>query len=280
VVNGSRLIVAGILATVLLASVIGGAFAIRSSALNASANELSNAREATRESDQQAAAANELVMQLLASDDYELTSDQFNQKLIPTYESQYDAIHKSGGPMSNEDRTVYGILAVLKAISGDFDRADVLLDKVADSGQRDEMRRVREKICSEFATTAKKRLQQLSAGEDNHERAVQQVTLGRCYILWGMLDDAEQLLKDAIAFFDTAQPNSYESLVARVALAKVFERAGKHSQRVEILAETHQKFSENQHLLATPRGREAFARIVKTLVESSPDDFGHLQHSD
>jgi serine/threonine protein kinase len=273
-VNRNAKAFAAVAALLLVSSLVYGYFTIRSSA-----NDLSDARQANLQSSQQTAAANDLIMRLLASDMYEMTSDQFDLNLIPAYESQYQAIHANGGPESSEDKTVYGILAVLNAMSGDFDRADVLMEEVTDDQQKDELRQVREKICSEYAATAKEKLSQLTDGQDDFERATQQMTLGRCYIVWGMLPDAEQLLNESIAFFELNRPGSYDLLVAQITLAKIYEKAGKDTERKSLLVATYEKFKNNDALLETIRGKEAFAKVVGVLAQLDPQNFGRGNES-
>ncbi len=235
----------------------------------AAAEQTEAAVEQTTVANEQTAAANDLIMRLLASDMYELTTEQFDLGLIPVYQSQYERIKDSGGPETKEDKTVYGILAVLYAMSGDFDLADSLMGQVADDQQKSELQLVRSKICAEYATNAKKRLAQLDAQEKSFERASQQLTLGRCYIVWGMLDDAKGLLNEAIAFFDSNDPGCYQSLVARKTLLKIYQNANEDQNWKALLLKTHELFKDNDRLLATPKGRDAFASVQALIEQSS-----------
>lgn len=232
---------------------------------------LSEARRANSTTVKQNAAANDLIMRLLASDMYELTTDQFDLNLIPSYQSQYDEIRRKGGPRTNEDKTVYGILAVLYAMSGDFDQADELMGQVSDDPQESELRVVREKICAEYAAMAKAKLVELEGAGMSFERAVQQMTLGRCYIVWNMLDDAKVLLKEAIAYFDSCDPPCSESLIARVTLAKIYDQAGDKDDRLKLLRESYETYKGNRVLLDTKRGSSAFQQIVDALKVSKVD---------
>ena len=221
---------------------------------------LSDVRQEQTQSVQQNAAANELIMRLLASDMYQLTVDEFDPELIPAYQSQYEKIKSNGGPQSTEDKAVYGILAVLHAMSDDFDRADQLMEQV-DDDQKSELRQVREKICFEYAATAKQRLAVLDGDEHCFERANEQMTLARCYLVWGMLDDATGLLNDSMNYYDSEMPGSYESLVARNTLVLVYDKANKPAKRKELLVNTSDMFKNNTDLRATDRGRIAFKRL-------------------
>jgi len=92
---------------------------------------------------EEAAAANDLVMKLLASDRYQLTPDQFDLNLIPAYRSHFEKIQRSGGPKTKEDKFVYGILAVMEAMAGDFDQAEILMETVDSGPESGELRRFR-----------------------------------------------------------------------------------------------------------------------------------------
>lgn len=225
-----------------------------------SENALSNVRREKTQTVEQNAAANELIMRLLASDMYQLTTDEFNPELIPAYQSQYNTIKESGGPESSEDKAVYGILAVLHAMSGDFDRADQLMEQVDDE-QKSELRQVREKICSEYAATAKQRLALLEGNQNKFAKATEQMTLGRCYVVWGMMDDAKSLLKESINYYDSEMPGSYQSLVARNTLVLIYEKTNEPEKRAELLQETSNMFANNGALKATERGRIAFDKL-------------------
>lgn len=228
--------------------------------------------EQTTVANEQNAAANDLIMRLLASDMYELTTEQFDLGLIPVYEAQYERIRSSGGPATKEDKTVYGILAVLHAMSGDFDSADSLMGQVTDDQQKSELRLVRSKICAEYASNAKKRLADLGEQEKSFERASQQLTLGRCYIVWGMLEDAKGLLKEAIAFFDSHDPGCYEALVARNTLLKIYQNAKEAENYKAMLETTYELFKNNERLLSTAKGRDAFASVESSLKSVSREE--------
>ncbi len=271
--NRNRVLIATTVAVILLASTAFWFVNWRSSA-----NELTAARQANTTSEIQTAAANNLVMRLLASDMYELTTAQFEFKLIPIYQTQCDRIKASGGPKSKEDQAVYGILAVLYAMSGNFDQADELMSQVADDEQETGLRSVREKICAQYAASAKEKLRELEGEENSFERAMQQMTLGRCYIVWNMLDDGKSLLKDSIEFFDSNRPGSYESLVARNTLIKIYDQAGENENKLALLLETHEKFKDQEKLLTSSKGKSAFANVVDSLVEIDAQKYGSLKN--
>ena len=231
----------------------------------AAVHEIEVAVEQTSAANVQTAAANDLIIRLLASDMYELTTEQFDLGLIPVYQAQYEEIRSSGGPQTKEDKTVYGILAVLHAVSGDFDSADSLMGVAADDEQRSELGLVRGKICAEYAASAKQSITELAASGKSFERASQQVTLGRCYIVLGMLGEAKGLLGEAIAFFDSDAPGCYESLVARLTLLKIHENANDSGSQNALLKETHELFKGNEQLLSTVKGRDAFEMIESRL---------------
>jgi len=242
-----------------------------------SANELTAARQANTTSEIQTQAANNLIMSLLASEKYELKTEQFEFKLIPIYRTQYERIKASGGPRSRQDKAVYGILAVLYAMSGNFDQADELMMQVTDDEQRTQLQQVREKICSQYAESAKQKLNKLKGTNNSQERAEQQLTLGRCYVVLNMLDEAKSLLKDSIAFFDSNKPGCYESLVARNTLIMIYDKGNESKEKVDLLLETYNLFVNNQKVLATPLGRSAFSYLVETLVEVDVQKYGALR---
>ena len=162
-------------------------------------------------------------------------------------------------------------------MSGDFGQADDLMAQVTDDQKRTELQAVREKICSEYAATAKEKLSKLEGEENSFERALQQMTLGRCYIVWNMLDDGKGLLEQSIEYFDSDKPGSYESLIARNTLVKIYDQADEPENKLALLLETHIMFKDNRQLLATPRGQEAFANVVDSLVEIDPQKYGLLK---
>lgn len=209
----------------------------------------------------EAAAANDLVMKLLASDRYQLTPDQFDLNLIPAYRAHFQKIQQSGGPKTKEDKFVYGILAVMEAMAGDFDQAEILME-TADAGtQLGELRSVRDKICEKYADIAKVRLGQLDSNSESFEKASQQMTLGRCYTLWGMYPDARQLLGEAINYFEDEHPGSYESLVAHLTLAKIFEKSGNFAEARTLLEEARMRFASQVELLKSERGKVAWTSM-------------------
>jgi serine/threonine protein kinase len=242
--------------------------------LKDSESKLSQARQevlvattASSASTKESAAANDLIMRLLASDMYELTTDQFDLNLIPVYESQFEKIKLSGGPKSNEDRTVYGILAVLYAMSGDFDQSDNLMKLVTEDKQQDELRIVREKICREYAETAKQRLTQLVGEQHSTQRALQQVTLARCYVVWGMWPDAESLASAAITHFDDQDPESYQALVSRNTLAEIYQKTNQSEKLLDLIQDTHQRFCNCQPVLSTAKGAAAFENVSQMVQQ-------------
>ena len=230
--------------------------------------QLSAAEKAKFNSNQQTAAANDLVMRLLASDKYDLTTDRFDLNLIPIYQAQYEKIKLRGGPKSDEESAVYGILAVLHAMSGDFDSADGLMEQVSDDRESD-LRLVREKICSEYAEDAKQKLESMGE-QDGAERAIAQMTLGKCYIVWNMLDDSRQLLTESIEYFDEAEPGGYEALAARLALARVYAQAEQKKDYHRLLVATYERFKGNTTLRNTERGKNAMSKVIANLREVDP----------
>jgi len=223
---------------------------------------LSEARLEQSRQVQKTDAANDLIMKLLASDRYELTSDQFDLDLVPAYRSYYQQIHESGGPKTRQDRFVYGILAVMEAMNGDFDQAETLMETADIDQGTGELRKVRNKICEKYANLAKIRLGQLDHEGASFEKAAQQMTLARCYFVWGMYGDGEQLLTEAIEFFESKQPRCYESLAARLALAKILQKAGKVDEMKVRLLEAQNRFRHEQELLSSNRGKEAWLAIT------------------
>ena len=208
-------------------------------------------------------ATNSLIIRLLASEQYELTTDEFDLDMVPTYRAQYQQIQNAGGPKSKEDQFVYGILAVMEAMTGDFDQAETLMETADAEHGNKELRAVRDKICDNYAQAAKVRLGQLDTNEKTFEKAVQQSVLARCYFVWGMYDDAEMLLTDAISYFESKQPRCYESLVARLALIKILQRSGKTLKMSGQLTETLQKFADQHELLSTDRGKAVWSAISR-----------------
>ena len=230
--------------------------------------QLSAAEKANSASNQRTAVANDLVMRLLASDKYELTTDRFDLSLIPIYQAQYEKIELSGGPQTDEDNTVYGILAVLYAMAGNFDSSDDLMEQVSDD-QESDLRHVREKICSEYAENAKRKLA-LMGGESGVQRAIAQMTLAKCYIVWNMLDDSQKLLTESIEYFDAEDPDGYEALSARIALARVHAQANRKSEYHQLLVSTYEKFKGNQGLLETEPGKHAMSKVIENLRKVDP----------
>jgi serine/threonine protein kinase len=237
--------------------------------------QLSAAEKAKFASNQQTAVANDLVMRLLASDNNELTTDRFDLSLIPIYQAQHKKIEENGGPQSEEDNTVYGILAVLYAMSGDFDSSDDLMEQVSD-GQESDLRHVREKICSEYAENAKRKLA-LMGDADGAQRAAAQMTLAKCYLVWNMLDDSQQLLTESIEYFDNNDPDGYESLSARVALARVYAQANREREYHRLLVSTYEKFKGKQELLETEPGKHAMSKVVANLRKVDPWFFHSIE---
>ena len=238
--------------------------------------DLTHARIVNSEQVQQTADANELIMKLLSSETYELTTDQFNVDLIPSYRARHRQIQLSGGPKSREDKFVYGILAVMEAMAGDFDQADRLMEAADTEHSGTELRSVRAKICEEYANIAKEKLEHLDLKSGSFEKASQQMTLGRCYVVWGMLDDAEELLKKAIRFLESNHAGSYESLVAHLTLARIYQKSNQPDLMEKQLVKTQQRFSVQNRLLKTERGQRAFARVISLLVAIAPDKYESL----
>ena len=207
------------------------------------------------------AAANDLIMTLLASDEYQLTSDEFDLDLVPAYRAYYQQIQKKCGPKSKEDKFIYGILAVMEAMIGDFDQAETLMETADAEHGTKELRAVRNKICEKYAEAAKVRLCELDTESKSFEKASQQMTLARCYFVWGMYDDGQQLLVEAIEYFESHRPGCYESLVARLTLIKILERSGKAQEMKTQLVETLQRFRDQHEVLSTERGKITWSAI-------------------
>lgn len=235
--------------------------------------ELQEARREQTKQVEKTAAANDLIMTLLASDEYQLTSDQFDLDLAPAYRSHYQQIQDEGGPKCKEDRFVYGILAVMEAMIGDFDQAETLMETADAEHGNEELRVVRNKICEKYAAAAKVRLGELDTKQGSFEKAAQQTTLARCYFVWGMYGDGEQLLTDAIEFYESERPRCYESLVARLALIKILQRAGKEHEMKTCLAETLQRFCDHK-LLINERGQFAWSAVKRLAKEHNVESPG------
>ena len=217
------------------------------------------------------AAANDLIISLLASDEYQLTSDEFDLDLVPAYRAYYQQIQKDGGPQSKEDEFVYGILAVMEAMIGDFDRAETLMETADTEYGSRELRTVRDKICEKYEEAAQVRLCELDAEGGSFEKASQQMTLARCYFVCGMYDDSEQLLIEAIDCFESTKPGCYESLVARLTLIKILQRSGKPRELKARLTETLNRFRNQHELLSSERGRITWSAI-KVIAEKEGVD--------
>lgn len=233
---------------------------------------------ATRE---QMAAADQLIMQMLASDKYQFESEQFDPQLIPAYRAQYERIRQAGGPRTDQDKFVYGILAVLYAMSGDFSRADELMDLVADDQMATELRLIREKTCARYAESAKAKLATLVGEQNAFERARQQVILGRCYIFWNMLSDAKPLLLDAVQFFDTHDRYSVDNLLARCALAKLYEKSGDEIEYTVTMVTTYKRFlhkiESDGTILTSPRSKDILSRFVENVKNAGLDNYEGLK---
>lgn len=242
-----------------------------------SAKELTQIRQANRVSVKRNAASNDLLMSLLASNKYQLDPELFDLSLIPRYQGQYEQIQANGGPRSREDKTVFGILAVLHAMSGNFDQADQLLDQVDDAKQRSELRSLRKKICLDYAETAKRKLAAFQEGDLSLDKARQELTLGRCYVVLDMLTEAKNLIQKSIQVFDSNSNCACDSLVARNTLVKVFEQGGQPKDQLELLIETYRKFKDDRELLASRRGKTAFGQTTEALVTLDPHRFGNLK---
>lgn len=241
-----------------------------------SVNELSEIKLANQVSEERNAASNDLIIRLFASHQYQLTPEQFDLTSIRMYQGEHDQINKRGGPQTDKEKSVYGILAVFYAMSGSFDKADELMEQVTDLEQRSELHRVREKICENYAADAKQKLALLPKGDRSVERARQQLVLGRCYIVLDMLKDSEKLINDAIEIFDSSPSFACDSLIARNTLAKLYEQAGKNVDHAVLLEKTYSSFKDNQTLLATDCGKNAFTKTSQMLAASSPEKFGEL----
>lgn len=209
------------------------------------------------------AAANELIMTLLASQEHPLEPDQFDLDLLPAYRASWKQIQQNGGPRNKQDRVVCGILAVMEAMIGDFDKAESLMETADVEHGSDQLRAVRDKICEKYAQAAKVRLGELKADGRSFEKASQQMTLARCYFVWGMYDDGENLLVEAISTFESKRPHCYESLVARLTLIKILQRSGRLQEMSDQLAETIRRFDDQRELISNTRGKKAWSVIAR-----------------
>ena len=236
---------------------------------NSEAN-LREARIARTMQVEKTAAANDLIMSLLASDEYQLTSDEFDLDLVPAYRAYYQQIQQAGGPKSKEDKFVYGILAVMEAMIGDFDQAETLMEIADAEHGTKELRAVRHKICEKYAEAAKVRLGELDTESESFEKASQQMTLARCYFVWGMYGDGEQLLAESIDYFESQRPRCYESLVAQLTLIKILQRSGKADEMKAQLDETLRQFGNQHELLSTERGKVTWSTINR-LAKKNPN---------
>ncbi len=232
--------------------------------IQGSKTDLTKTQQAYLVSHNQASAANDLVVQLLASNTNELTFEHFDHDLLEIYQQQYDRIVSAGGPKSKEDCAIYGILAVLHAMTGNFNQSYGLMQQVENQNLFSEIQLIRNKICTRYARIAKSRLLELDGLENASERACQQLILARCYLLSNMFDEAEKLLKTAIPTFDNSQIGFYHSLDARITLAQVLKNKGNFVSMIELLQNTHQTFSEQAQL--DRRGRTALKKINQLLV--------------
>lgn len=232
-----------------------------------SEKELSEIKLANKVNEERNAASNDLIIRLFASNQYKLSPEEIDSSSIRMYEDQYEQIRSVGGPQNQEEKSVYGILAVFYAMSGNFDKADSLMEQVTDQQQRSELQRVREKICENYAQNAKQTLARLSADDQSLEKARQQLVLGRCYIVLNMLEDSEQLIVDAIQIFDTHADATCESLIARNTLAKLYEQSGQLGARKELLTQTYNEYQGNAVLQASLIGRNAYAKTSQMFAE-------------
>lgn len=236
-----------------------------------SANELSEIKRTNQLNQERNAASNDLIIRLFASNQYQLATENIDSDSIQMYENQYEQIKTRGGPKNHEEKSVYGILAVFYAMSGSFDEADDLLEQVTDEQKRSELRRVREKICENYANNAKQQLATLPTNDKSIEKARQQLVLGRCYIVLSMLKESEKLILEAIEIFDANPQSDCDSLIARNTLAKLYEQSGQTEVRKELLRETYQDYQDDTELLATTRGKVAFAITSKWFFELETD---------
>ncbi len=239
-------------------------------------DELSEIKLANKVSEERNAASNDLIISLFASHQYQLTPEQFDLTSIRMYQNEHDQIRKRGGPQTQQEKSVYGILAVFYAMSGSFDEADELMDQVTDLQQRSELHRVREKICENYAADAKQKLALLPEGDKSIEKAKQQLVLGRCYIVLDMLLDSEKLISESIEIFDSNPKLACESLIARNTLAELYEQAGKTNAHAQLLQKTYGSFKDNRTLLATDCGKSAFGKTAQMLAACDPENFGEL----
>ena len=156
----------------------------------------------------------------------------------------------------------------MEAMDGDFDRAESLMETADVEKDNRELRAVRNKICEKYAEAAKDRLVKLDVEEESYEKASQQMTLARCYFVWGMYDDAEQLLTESIEYFETQLPGCHESLVAHLTLLKIFQRSGQTRKMDRLLRETLHRFRDQKELLASDRGKSAWS-VVNALARNA-----------
>jgi len=76
-----------------------------------------------------------------------------------------------------------------------------------------------------------------------------------------MYPDAKQLLGEAINYFEDEHPGSYESLVAHLTLAKIYEKSGDFAKMKVLLDDAQRRFSQHPELLKSERGKVAWTAI-------------------
>ena len=210
--------------------------------------------------------ANDLIMQLVATGVDDLPDEIFDPELIPIYQDQADLIEKAGGPNTNEEKTVFGVLAVLHALANDFDRADALFERVADSRAANELQSVREKICQRFADAAEMDLMETENLPHDVERARKQVMLARCNLVLGKIKESKELLKQALMYFEENDPRGIDALVIRTSLINTHKQLGERAPYSFLLKETFNLFKDERAVLATERGKSEMLKIRKQFM--------------
>lgn len=253
------------------------------------ASELAMARQASVEARKvqtdlnlKSAATNELILELLAKTP-ESSFKLDDSRLIPMYENQVKQIEESGGPKSEEHTAVYGILAVCYAMGGEFEKSAEIIANVDDQEKAAELKLVREQICFRYEKEASENIKQLREHHQAPARARQMLLLGRCFYARDNLVEAKKILKEAIAYFDQEEVDTFcaDSLFARHALMDVLEAMGQTNERTKVLAHTKLIFINARRadstILSTPREKEIFDRIMKETTSGPRPLFDHLR---
>jgi len=224
--------------------------------------QLHKVESASKSVNQNRIAANDLLLGMIASPEFNLDDRRLDLSTLESYENQRAQIRQRGGPVDHDDRTIYAILAAMYAKSDQFSDSDVALLLACHGDSRPELKNIKSKVGAKFKESFDVSFHQPL---ESIERARLSLFRGRCLIMQGNDNEAEPHILAAHRTFQELDPDSLDCFSASVTLVQVFGKLEKYRKRRELAENTLLQFKDKYELLRTETGYCHFAILIENL---------------